>query len=232
MLKKLKEKLKWLDPFTYVDVFILPKINPNNNKNIETIVYIIFAFIFAFILYNFILAFILGTDAPLVIVFSGSMEPVLFRGDVVVLTGVGAVNVKTVDLDFPIKDKRLSEYAEIGSRSVNGVFRHGSIKVNGTEYAFDPNGEIVVYNSPIRQQDIIHRAVLQLNALDGSYILTMGDNNSRLDQDCKGSARNCIILSPIPIEDLRGKYLIHLPLIGYVKLILFDDLPNLIRQGF
>ncbi|MCH7902212.1 hypothetical protein IIC68_00505, partial [archaeon] len=78
MLKKLREKLKWLDPFTYVDVFILPKINPNNDKNIETIVYIIFAFIFAFVLYNFILAFILGTDAPLVIVFSGSMEPVLF----------------------------------------------------------------------------------------------------------------------------------------------------------
>ena len=232
MLKKLREKLKWLDPFTYVDVFILPKINPNNDKNIETIVYIIFAFIFAFVLYNFILAFILGTDAPLVIVFSGSMEPVLFRGDVVVLTGVSAVSVKEVNLDFPIKDKRLSEYAEIGSRSVNSAFRHDSIQINGTEYEFDPNGEIVVYNSPIRQQDIIHRAVLQLNAPDGSFVLTLGDNNTRLDQDCKGAIRNCIIGAPIPIEDLRGKYLIHIPLIGYVKLLLFDDLPNLIRQGF
>ena len=232
MLKKLREKLKWLDPFTYVDVFILPKINPNNNKNIETIVYIIFSFIFAFVLYNFILAFLLGTEAPLVIVFSGSMEPVLFRGDVVVLTGVSAVNVKEINLDFPIKDKRLSEYAEIGSRSTDGVYRHASIRINGTDYEFDPKGEIVVYNSPLRQQDIIHRAVLQLNAPDGSYVLTLGDNNERLDQDCKGSGRNCIIGAPIPIDQLTGKYLIHIPLIGYVKLILFDDLPNLIRQGF
>ncbi len=32
MFKKIKEKLKWIDPFTYVDNFILPKIDSASEK--------------------------------------------------------------------------------------------------------------------------------------------------------------------------------------------------------
>ncbi len=233
MAKDLMDKLKWLDPFTYVDLYVLPVVNPEKDKNIETAVYIVSAFIFAFILYNFVLAFILGTGTPLVIVFSGSMEPVLYRGDIVVLTGGSTVHTNEVNLDFPLAGKQVDEFAEVGSRQVqsDGVsdgFRNDSLRINGIEYEFDPKGDIVVYHSGLRNQDIIHRAVLKLNATDGSYLITFGDNNSRIDQDCLRSISQCIAPYPVPIDELNGKYLMHIPLLGYVKLFFFDDLPRLI----
>ena len=271
MLKELREKLKWLDPFTYIDFFLLPKINRldknlqwgvfissylllallvsivfgfstavigllgivyiylfffEKDESITLSVYLVSAFVFAFVLYNFVLAFLLGTNAPLVIVFSGSMEPVLYRGDIVVLTGAGSLQLAEAGVDFPVKEKLLSEYAVIGERINNsGVKRAASIKVGSEEFEFDENGPIVVYFSPLRNQDIIHRAVLKINAPDGEFILTMGDNNNRLDQDCSSDGRDCIILNPVPVEGLRGKYLFHMPLIGHIKLIIFDDIP-------
>ena len=229
----LREKLKWLDPFTYVDWYEMEIINPSKNKWVGEAVYLVFAFIFAFILYNFVFAFILGTSTPLVIVYSGSMEPVLYRGDVVVLNALGAYSLKEVQLNFPIKDKLLLEYAQIGYIQLpNGQIRAGGVSISGKEYLFDPNGPIVVYNSSLRGQDIIHRAVLLLNAPDGKYLITFGDNNSRIDQDCKlfEAGRDCISLYPLKVEDVKGKYLIHIPLIGYVKLLVFDDLPRLFAR--
>lgn len=234
MFKKLKESLKWLDPFTYVDLYVMPRINPKNNKNIETIVYIIFAFIFAYILYNYVLALLLGTGSPLVIVFSGSMEPTLYRGDVVILTGASNLVIKEASVDFPIKNKSLTEYAQIGSKQTSKGYRQTSIKIGEEEFEFDENGPVVVYYSSLSNQDIIHRGVLKLNAPDGEFLLTFGDNNSRLDQHCPPNPRNgdCIAPYPISVEDLNGKYLVHIPLLGYVKLILFDDLPRLVAGVF
>ncbi|MFH1391759.1 MAG: hypothetical protein ABIH20_05595 [Candidatus Diapherotrites archaeon] len=271
MLKELKEKLKWLDPFTYIDLFLLPKINAldknlqwgvfissyvllallvsivfgfsttiigllgivyiylfffEKEEAITLSVYLVSAFIFAFVLYNFVLAFLLGTNAPLVIVFSGSMEPILYRGDIVILTGAGSLQLAEAEVDFPVKEKLLNEYAVIGKRINNsGVKRDASIKIGSAEFEFDEDGPIVVYFSPLRNQDIIHRAVLKIKAPDGEFLLTMGDNNNRLDQDCSSNGIDCIILNPVPVEDLRGKYLFHLPLVGHIKLIIFDDIP-------
>ena len=96
--KGISQSLKWLDPFTYVDLYLMPKINPKNDELTSNIVYVICAFVFAYILYNFVLALLLGTSTPLVIVYSGSMEPNLYRGDVVVLMGAREINVKSVDV--------------------------------------------------------------------------------------------------------------------------------------
>ncbi|MEK6902773.1 MAG: hypothetical protein AABX02_04275, partial [archaeon] len=81
-----------LDPFTYVDELIMPRVNPWNNEILSWIIYIIFSFIFAFALYT-LFGFILQTASPLVIVVSGSMLPTMARGDVVVLHGVQGVDV-------------------------------------------------------------------------------------------------------------------------------------------
>jgi len=62
MLKKLREKLKWLDPFTYVDLYLMPIINPGKKEWISMVVYIISAFIFAFLIFNG-LGFLLGTSS-------------------------------------------------------------------------------------------------------------------------------------------------------------------------
>ena len=276
MFEKLKEKMKWLDPFTYVDLFILPKVKKLNEsmqliiflisflilsflvlsvfgytpvllfsifllyvylfffekeERVTLAIYILFAFIFAFILYYFILSFLLGTNSPLVIVFSGSMEPFLYRGDVVVLTAANTLIMKEAIVDFPIKDKLLSEYAMIGSRKNSlGVLRQASIKIGEKEFEFDEQGPIVVYYSDLQTRDIIHRAVLKIVAPDGDFVITLGDNNTRIDQDCRGapSRFTCINSAPILEDYIKGKYLIHIPFIGQVKLLFFDDIPRLI----
>ena len=276
MLEKLKEKLKWLDPFTYVDLFILPRVK-KLNKSMQLIVflisflilsflvlsvfgytpvllfsvfllfaylfffekeeyvvlaiYILFAFIFAFVLYYFILSFLLGTNSPLVIVFSGSMEPVLYRGDVVVLTAANTLMLKEAVVDFPVKNKLLSDYALIGSRKNSlGVMRNASIKIGEKEFEFDEEGPIVVYHSDLQKRDIIHRGVLKIVAPDGNFVITLGDNNTRVDQDCKGTPSSFTCINSVPVSEsmFTGKYLFHIPFIGHIKLLFFDDLPRLI----
>ncbi len=232
MMKELAGKLKWLDPFTYVDLYLMPLVNPRGDKAIESIVYVISAFVFAYVLYNFVLAYALGTSSPLVIVYSGSMEPTLYRGDVVILGAAASLSPSEAVVDFTAGDKALRDYAKIGYQAdAIGGQRPATLLINGKEFSLDPKGPIVVYTSPTRWQDIIHRAVLKLKAPDGEFLVTLGDNNERLDQDCGESEINrrvCISPRPVPIASLKGKYLFHLPLLGYVKLLFFDDLPRLL----
>lgn len=47
---------------------------------------------------NYGLKFVMGTPSPLVIVISGSMEPVMYRGDVVLLRGVDPKDVHVGDV--------------------------------------------------------------------------------------------------------------------------------------
>ena len=79
-LKEIREKLKWLDPFTYVDLYIMPRVNPKDSEAISWVVYLASAFLFAWLIYTGLgLAF--GTQSPMMIVVSGSMEPLYNRGD-------------------------------------------------------------------------------------------------------------------------------------------------------
>ncbi len=230
---KLREKLKWLDPFTYVDHYVMPVVNPNKNEHIELAVDVVFAFIFAFFLYNFVLAFLLGTASPLVIVYSGSMEPELYRGDVAILTGSKDINVRDADVDFPLANKPVREFAKPNLGQYIGYERLAGISIGEKSYAFDNSGPVVVYRSTLNGLDIIHRAVLKLHAPDGDYLITYGDNgrtNNVFDEYCPPSPTplDCITEYPVPVLQLKGKYLFHIPLVGYVKLLIFDDLPRLL----
>ncbi len=235
---RFRDKLKWLDPFTYVDHYVMPVVNPHKNEHIELAVDIVFAFLFAFILYNFVLAFLLGTSTPLVIVYSESMEPVLRRGDVVVLTGSKAIDVLEAPVDFPVAGRHVTGFAEPLIGQYIGTERVSGLSIGGKEYAFDSSGPIVVYRSSLNGLDIIHRAVLKLKAPDGEFLITYGDNartNSAFDELCPAIPRcypgtqkcDCITEYPIPVPELKGKYFFHIPLIGYIKLLIFDDLPKL-----
>ncbi|MDO8627490.1 MAG: hypothetical protein Q7K42_03425, partial [Candidatus Diapherotrites archaeon] len=65
-------------------------------------------------------------------------------------------------------------------------------------------------------------------AQDGIFLLTKGDSklNPLLDQD------SSITNFPIVQKDIQGRavlvnnYPLKIPLLGYVKLLLFDDLPK------
>jgi signal peptidase I len=177
-----REKLKWLDPFTYVDLWVMPKVNPNKNKTVEWIVYIVFAFIFALVLYT-VLGMLLQTRSPMVIVLSGSMEPTMYRGDVVVLSGVTPENIKgpQVELDFDVSDKPLSEYASLDYANQTINFTNGESIVLGRE------GDVPVYFADLGNIQIIHRVVAKIKTPQGYYLLTKGDNpvtNVAVDQDC------------------------------------------------
>ena len=239
--KKLKENLKWLDPFTYVDLYVMPKLNPQKSEVISTIVYLVFAFVFAFVLYNFF-GFVLGTQAPLVIVVSGSMEPVMYRGDIVVISGakleelnVPQVELNNFDLDqtplanyaMPVcveKDSGRQESCENLLQQGTGPFETTAVKFSETQTVnIHKDGEILVYNSSLGQP-VIHRSVVKIKGLDKTYVLTKGDSvfNPLIDQQAG------ITSGALTQDQIVGKAIFRVPLLGYIKLLLFDDLPALI----
>jgi signal peptidase I len=180
-LKEWRKKLKWLDPFTYVDLWVMPKVNPDNNKVIETVVYVVFAFIFALALYA-LLGLILWTKNPLVIVVSGSMQPNLYRGDVVVMHGINPPDIKgeTVEINTDLAGKTLDEFASVD-------YAGQTMTINGQTLPLNQSGDTVVYYSDLTGVQIIHRVVANIKTPQGHYLLTKGDNqttNQSIDQDC------------------------------------------------
>ncbi len=252
--KTLKEKLrwlKWIDPFTYSDL-LLQKIDPDHEWQLRRwLIELATAFISAFLLYT-IIGWVLGTAMPLVIVVSGSMEPILHRGDVVLLQGIrGGSDVKvqeaTIDQNiagkgfwdfgtvqyFPSQEGWLPDSNACVQQRNRGIY---SVTIEGKEYRFRTDGDIVVYFSG--NEPIIHRAVLRIHAKDGDYFLTKGDSvcNPIFDQDCGRIIAGrpecgCIALYPIPVNQIQGKAVGWIQLLGYVKLLIIDDTLQFFRGG-
>ncbi|MEI7961059.1 MAG: hypothetical protein WCI04_01870 [archaeon] len=232
--------LKWMDPFTYVDLFVIPKIKRvTNNSAVEFAVNALFALIFAWIIYS-ALGIAFGTSSPLVIVFSASMEPTLYRGDVMALAkanefdnfGVEVLVDKNI-AGVPVIDYAIPRYSS-GQVLTSIYFKDINISVVPKKF-----GNIVVYNSYPYNLPIIHRAIVKIIALDGNFILTKGDNaltNTTFDADCGAVGKNssqkpCITFFAIPTSKLQGKAFLTIPKIGCIKLWLFDDLSSLIATG-
>ncbi|MCX8158245.1 MAG: hypothetical protein N3D73_01110 [Candidatus Diapherotrites archaeon] len=253
VFNRIKENLKWLDPFTYVDIYVMPVVNPNKNKFIELIVNIFFAAFFAFSLY-IILGFLLSTKIPAAIVYSYSMVPELSRGDFVLAKGTSAndLNAKTIYFDFEINNMPLGNYATSYCAFIEdpsfikdcsyflSLYVKGKIPLDSFETKYlifkdgqrvdiERRGDIVIYYSDSLNKQIIHRAVVKIVAKDGVFILTKGDSykNPIIDQDYQFYIKP-ISYYPIPADKIDGKVILKIPLIGYVKILIFDDLPNLI----
>lgn len=240
-LKEFREKLKWLDPFTYVDLYLMPKVNPKKSEFKSWIVYLVSAFFFAWLIYTG-MGLALGTASPMMIVVSGSMQPLYHRGDIVLLQGTNAQGLlgPEVFLDEPsLKGKGLAEIATLNYVPGSNSRVIESIEFNqGEKIPIGKNGSVVVYWSSYMQEPIIHRVAAKLKAGDGWYLVTKGDSeqNKSLDQDCGTVTNNrpgkpCVQLYPIPIEEVQGKALFHIPVVGCVKLWFLDDLGSLIRTG-
>ena len=234
--------LKWLDPFTYVEI-ALRKFHPKKAKPsildeaIDWGVYLISALVFAYAIYS-IFGLLLGTTSPMVIVVSGSMEPIYFRGDVVVLQGkhIDEIKAQTIELNENLDGKHFDEFASPIRARVDESFETVSIEFdNGKRIDLDKKGDIIVYFSSSREEPIIHRIVAKIKANDGVYFLTKGDseNNPFIDQELcgiqsGGIKRYCVAPYPIKAEEVEGTALFKVPLIGYVKLLVFDDIPRLL----
>ncbi|MDO8427835.1 MAG: hypothetical protein Q7S92_01350 [Candidatus Diapherotrites archaeon] len=241
--KNLKNLFKWLDPFTYIDVFVLPKINPEKKSWISWTVYLISAFVFAFLLYS-IIGFILQTSFPLVIVVSGSMEPVYFRGDLIVLQGTNPESLNAPLITLSSQSIHWTSYCikknepekEILCSQAKQELLLTDLRTSDivtTRLVFDGNqiikiqslGDVIVYFSDLQgNKPVIHRAVAKIKTADGMFVLTKGDSvfNPLIDQE------SGISFSPIPVSELKGKTLFRIPWLGYLKLILIDDLQVLL----
>jgi len=240
---KVLKKLEWLDPFHYVDIFIMPRVKKvTDSELVEGIVNVIFALIFASLLY-LILGLAFGTASPLVIVYSESMETTFFRGDVMGLTKVNSEmnfgdeivfngNIKAL----PVEKYLTAEYFSGSNSPVTKIiFNDGQEVIPTTE------GSVVVYPSYPYGLPIIHRAIVKIKANDGTFLLTKGDNkitNFTFDQDCGGidilrqkPTKGCISFYAIPIEDVQGVAFFRIPIVGCVKLWLVDDLASLLTTG-
>lgn len=178
--RALKEKMKWLDPFTYVDLWVMPRVNPQGNKVIEWTVYIFFAVVFALALF-LLFSLLFATRNPFVIVVSASMEPVMYRGDVLMLWGYAPEQVKaeTLELDLNVERKLLSEFVE----EVDWEAKKIKFK-DGQTIPLTQEGDVIVYYSDLQNIQVIHRVIAKIITPGGTYFLTKGDNNPRIDQDC------------------------------------------------
>jgi signal peptidase I len=240
--KNILSKLKWLDPFTYVDYFVMPRIKKiTQNKIIENIVNIFFAGLFAIIIY-LILGLFFGTSNPLVIVYSESMEPSFYRGDIIGLTNINNQNFgEEIFLDLKISDVPTINFVK---PFYNNNQLEKIVFSNGEEIIIDEtilNNSVIVYNSFPTNIPIIHRSIVKIIAIDGNFVLTKGDNkktNPTFDQDCglinqirNTSQNNCVSFYAIPIEQVQGVKFFQIPKIGCVKLWLFDNLVSIITIG-
>lgn len=239
---KVKERfsfLKWLDPFTYVDLFVMSRVKKiTDNELVETGINIFFAAFFAFLFYT-LLGIWFGSSTPLVIVYSASMEPNLYRGDIIALSSVrdGMDFGQKVILSQNIKNVPTYLFVEPVFDKSNNLT---TVKFsNGQEVLYNPVSRIIVYPAFPSNMPIIHRTIAHISAPDGEFVLTKGDNevtNPAYDQDC-GKIINgrtdkpCITLYAIPVKEIQGVAFFNIPKLGCAKLWLIDDLLSLIFSG-
>ncbi len=232
---KLKKKIKYLDPYTYMDLFlekVFGKPKKTEIKIIYWIVYLLYSLLLAFIIYKG-LGLILGTPLPLATVVSGSMEPSFYRGDIIIVSSAKNISSEIITIDENIRNKNITDFLEIKSqKNEYGKEEAKYIIINEKEIdisnAIENKNSIVIYKSNITGKDIIHRIVLTIEANDGIFVLTKGDNketNYVIDQECVISGNyvlnGCLHVYSIPKEDLLGKKIGKIPYIGYLKLFLF-----------
>jgi signal peptidase I len=225
-------KMKWykyLDPFFPYDKLIefLKKKNLSN-KYSDFIIFIIYALILAYLILA-LLALILGSHEAMMIVVSGSMEPKLNVGDIVVLKSPKTINTTYIDVNFAIKNRPINEYIKVNYILENGLPKIKDLNVSGQTINLNLQGDIVVYYSDLQKKEIIHRAVLGIKATDGIFYITKGDNektNFVLDADCRFSmitneglvTINCLYPYALEKEDVLSKHFFKIPYLGWVKL--------------
>ena len=171
-----------------------------------------------------------GIWPPMVAVESGSMEPHMYRGDLV----------------FVMEEHRLSPEFAVGS---TGVVTHQVAADRDTYRKFGNYGDVIVFEANGgRATPVIHRAMFWVDdgenwasRADPAYVsstncddlpncpaphagfVTKGDNNDRYDQVAG-------ITGPVRPAWVRGTAEFRIPWLGYVRLSFTDVNPG--RTGF
>lgn len=174
------------------------------------------------------LGFLLQTPTPIDVVTSCSMLPNLDRGDLIILQGgeIRAAEVKlSKQVEFADFVKSDCIVREISTGKERREICTTGLRVDGKKYPFDHSGDIVVYEPQSAYRDlglVVHRAALKLTFNGQTNYLIKGDNNPA--PDVFGITQNFA-----KKEQIKGKVILRIPIIGYLKLFLslqFDEPAN------
>lgn len=217
---------KYLDPFYPYDLLVkFLEEKGIKSKTLFFVIFVIYAIILAFIILK-VLSLAMGVPEAMKIVVSGSMVPFFDVGDVAVLYSPEIITTTYVDVNENIAGKPISDFAKINYFVDDFGIHTKSLEIGGQEYSLDKSGDVVVYYSPTQKKEIIHRAVLGINAKDGTFYLTKGDNektNFVLDADCGFKYANTMVVCLYPTalskSDVISKEIFWIPYLGYIKLL-------------
>ncbi|MBI5223799.1 hypothetical protein HY990_05245 [Candidatus Micrarchaeota archaeon] len=100
----------------------------------------------------------------------------------------------------------------------------GSLEIKGKKITSNFSNDVIVYTSPkedlySKVGDIVHRTFVILDVEGKQYYLTKGDNNPVLDIQAYDSSLE-MGNGPVSSQNLRGKVILRVPYIGYLKLFL------------
>ena len=98
-----------------------------------------------------------------------------------------------------------------------------NITFKGKNYLSNFSKDTIVYqpqpDDAYTMGDIVHRVVFKVDVDGKKYYLTRGDNNPMLDMQAYDYVRN-VPNHPVPEENVRGKVIGRIPLLGYFKLFI------------
>ena len=167
------------------------KLSKKQKDWIEIAVYIFLGYLIA-VGVNKGLAYGLQTDYPVVAVVSKSME-----------------HAHAQETFVPYFAAKNFTTEQIRSLPFDDGMRMGDIVVvRGVPFNKIEVGAVIVYKFPGREP-IIHRVV----EITPDGLITKGDNNRNSDQAGGG------IAPVIKAENVKGKAVLHIPMLGYVKII-------------
>ncbi|MBI5036935.1 hypothetical protein HZC09_06370 [Candidatus Micrarchaeota archaeon] len=215
------------------------------------------------------LTFLFNSAVPLNIITSCSMLPDYERGDMILLGGYffSAPTVKlnksleNADYEtYGIRDELGNAVGTIMQPTVSGTPLFNpkigvcdrkysgrteqelclkNIEIGGQVLELNKSNSIVVFDSRTEAGQIIHRAYALLEAADGAYLLTRGDNNNFLDQQLGFKLirlqEDQRVIAGLPFIGglttrgwkweselpLKGTVLLRIPYLGYIKLFMF-----------
>ncbi|MCS7109282.1 MAG: hypothetical protein NZ903_00600 [Candidatus Micrarchaeota archaeon] len=221
--------------FIIMDIYVSASQTTWKKEIIEILKAVVFA-----LLVWYSISFILGTSVPISGVVSCSLLPSYERGDFVIVKGIKAseINAPTIE----VTEKELEEIMKAkqtcgpsGNKTINYIcqqmcprissktkeligYSHEcvrEIEIKNVKIKENLSNDVVVYAAYINGTplniDIVHRVFVKLKANDKYYLIMKGDNNNYLD---------ITYLDIVKEEDIKGKVIFRIPLLGYLKLII------------
>lgn len=99
-----------------------------------------------------------------------------------------------------------------------------SVTFRGRKYLTNFSNDVIVYQPPAGDLysyvgDIVHRVMFKADVEGKTYYITRGDNNPLLDIQVYDYG-NGLTNHPVPQENVRGRVIARIPLLGYFKLFI------------